>query len=64
MSKPMDVDKPMWISRLSFRTECGTVLYGRSISCGNNVGDGRGMDLEDWLDAEAIVMEQIHEARE
>jgi hypothetical protein len=23
-----------------------------------------GHDLEDWLDAEAIVMEQIHEARE
>jgi hypothetical protein len=21
-------------------------------------------DLEDWLDAEAIVMEEIHEARE
>ena len=23
-----------------------------------------GLDLEDWLDAEAIVMEEIHEARE
>ena len=23
-----------------------------------------GHDLEDWLDAEAIVMEEIHEARE
>jgi hypothetical protein len=23
-----------------------------------------GQDLEDWLDAEAIVMEEIHEARE
>jgi hypothetical protein len=23
-----------------------------------------GYDLEDWLDAEAIVMEAIHEARE
>ena len=23
-----------------------------------------GHDLEDWLDAEAIVMEKIHEARE
>jgi Protein of unknown function (DUF2934) len=23
-----------------------------------------GRDLEDWLDAEAIVMEEIHEARE
>jgi hypothetical protein len=23
-----------------------------------------GYDLEDWLDAEAIVMEEIHEARE
>jgi uncharacterized protein YukE len=23
-----------------------------------------GHDLEDWLDAEAVVMEEIHEARE
>lgn len=27
-------------------------------------GRRAGRDLEDWLDAEAIVMEEIHEARE
>lgn len=27
-------------------------------------GRREGSDLEDWLDAEAIVMEEIHEARE
>ena len=27
-------------------------------------GRREGMDLEDWLDAETIVMEEIHEARE
>lgn len=27
-------------------------------------GRREGHDLEDWLDAEAIVMEEIHEARE
>jgi uncharacterized protein YukE len=27
-------------------------------------GYREGHDLEDWLDAEAIVMEEIHEARE
>ena len=27
-------------------------------------GYRNGHDLEDWLDAEAIVMEEIHEARE
>lgn len=27
-------------------------------------GRREGRDLEDWLDAEAIVMEEIHEARE
>jgi Protein of unknown function (DUF2934) len=27
-------------------------------------GNRDGQDLEDWLDAEAIVMEEIHEARE
>jgi hypothetical protein len=26
-------------------------------------GYGDGHDFEDWLDAEAIVMEEIHEAR-
>jgi len=27
-------------------------------------GFRQGRELEDWLDAEAIVMEEIHEARE
>jgi hypothetical protein len=27
-------------------------------------GRREGRELEDWLDAEAIVMEEIHEARE
>lgn len=27
-------------------------------------GCRQGRDLEDWLDAETIVMEEIHEARE
>jgi hypothetical protein len=27
-------------------------------------GRREGSELEDWLDAEAIVMEEIHEARE
>jgi DUF2934 family protein len=27
-------------------------------------GRGEGNDLQNWLDAEEIVMEQIHEARE
>lgn len=27
-------------------------------------GQRTGYDLEDWLDAEAAVMEEIHEARE
>jgi len=27
-------------------------------------GYRQGRELEDWLDAEAIVMEEIHEARE
>jgi hypothetical protein len=27
-------------------------------------GHREGQDLENWLDAEAIVMEEIHEARE
>ena len=27
-------------------------------------GRRQGRELEDWLDAEAIVMEEIHEARE
>lgn len=27
-------------------------------------GHQEGRDLENWLDAEAIVMEEIHEARE
>jgi hypothetical protein len=27
-------------------------------------GRREGRDLEDWLDAETIVMEEIHEARE
>jgi hypothetical protein len=27
-------------------------------------GRREGYELEDWLDAEAIVMEEIHEARE
>ena len=27
-------------------------------------GYREGHDLEDWLDAETIVMEEIHEARE
>ena len=30
----------------------------------NERGCREGRDLEDWLDAEAIVMEEIHEARE
>jgi len=30
----------------------------------NERGRQEGRDLEDWLDAEAIVMEEIHEARE
>lgn len=30
----------------------------------NERGRREGRDLEDWLDAEAIVMEEIHEARE
>jgi hypothetical protein len=29
-----------------------------------NRGYRDGHDLEDWLDAETIVMEEIHEARE
>ena len=27
-------------------------------------GHQEGLDMENWLDAEAIVMEEIHEARE
>ncbi|MEY4528266.1 MAG: hypothetical protein RL768_1985 [Nitrospirota bacterium] len=30
----------------------------------NERGRREGRDLEDWLDAETIVMEEIHEARE
>ncbi len=30
----------------------------------NERGCRQGRDLEDWLDAETIVMEEIHEARE
>lgn len=30
----------------------------------NERGRREGRDLEDWLDAESIVMEEIHEARE
>ena len=30
----------------------------------NQRGRREGRDLEDWLDAETIVMEEIHEARE
>ncbi|NOS76601.1 MAG: DUF2934 domain-containing protein [Nitrospira sp.] len=30
----------------------------------NERGCREGRDLEDWLDAETIVMEEIHEARE
>jgi hypothetical protein len=30
----------------------------------NERGGREGRDLEDWLDAETIVMEEIHEARE
>ena len=30
----------------------------------NERGRRQGRDLEDWLDAETIVMEEIHEARE
>ncbi|MEQ1794177.1 MAG: DUF2934 domain-containing protein [Nitrospira sp.] len=30
----------------------------------NQRGCRQGRDLEDWLDAETIVMEEIHEARE
>lgn len=30
----------------------------------NARGCREGHDLEDWLDAESIVMEEIHEARE
>lgn len=30
----------------------------------NERGRRDGRDLEDWLDAETIVMEEIHEARE
>ncbi len=30
----------------------------------NERGCRDGRDLEDWLDAEVIVMEEIHEARE
>jgi uncharacterized protein YukE len=51
--RPIELPEGMWerISQKAFE-----LWQGR--------GYRDGHDLEDWLDAEAIVMEEIHEARE
>ena len=36
----------------------------KALELGQERGYRDGHDLEDWLDAETIVMEEIHEARE
>lgn len=51
--KPIELPDGMWerISRKAYE------LW-------ESRGRREGRELEDWLDAEAIVMEEIHEARE
>ena len=52
-SQPIELSDGMWerISKKAFE------LW-------QDRGYRDGHDLEDWLDAEALVMEEIHEARE
>ena len=53
MKQPVELPDSMWerIAKQAYE------LWGQR-------GRREGHDLEDWFDAEAIVMEEIHEARE
>ncbi|MEO5864682.1 MAG: DUF2934 domain-containing protein [Nitrospiraceae bacterium] len=59
MSKPMDVGEP---------NELSDGMWDRIDAKGYKLWEQcrcrEGYDVEDWLDAEASVMEEIHEARE
>ena len=59
MSKPMDVDESI---------ELPDGMWDRIDAKGYELWEQRGCregyDVEDWLDAEASVMGEIHEARE
>jgi len=53
MEKPVELPEGMW-ERIANKARELWELRGRR----------EGHDLQDWFDAEVIVMEEIHEARE
>jgi hypothetical protein len=53
MEKPVELPEGMW-ERIANKARELWELRGRR----------EGHDLQDWFDAETIVMEEIHEARE